>query len=154
MLISDYALGGATALLFYLPPVETDDYDIFVFVTSKSVFAPISELYEFLRKAGYSEFKDEHIMIDGSAVQVLIPPSPLVEEAVRNAVLLSYDGSHIPVMKLEYLMAILLETNRTKDKLRMDLIFESDIEYDEELVRELILRFGLVERWNKIINNS
>ncbi|MBI2092238.1 MAG: hypothetical protein HYT75_04505 [Deltaproteobacteria bacterium] len=86
-IIQGYAMGGATALLFYTEPALTFDVDIFVFLPSAkktSALLDIAPLYKHLESKGYRAEK-EHVMIEGIPVQFLPVYNSLIEEAVKYA---------------------------------------------------------------------
>lgn len=72
-IIESYALGGATALLFYTEPSLTFDVDIFVFLPSgadSKKLIDLSPLYVALASKGYRAEK-EHVLIEGIPFQFI-----------------------------------------------------------------------------------
>ena len=69
--IGDYALGDATAMLFYAEPTRTYDVDVFVLLGSgTSMLVSLSPIYDWARQRGFSE-DSEHVLIHGVPVQFL-----------------------------------------------------------------------------------
>ncbi len=68
--IENYALGGATAVIFYTEPIATEDIDVFIHVhrAGQSVLMEFQPLFDYLRERGY-EIKGEHACIEEFPVQ-------------------------------------------------------------------------------------
>ena len=123
-IIEDYAIGGGVALLFYTEPVLTYDLDVFCFMKSHGeLVLSLSPIYEYLKKRGYKPEK-EHINIGGIPIQFIPAYNKLVEEAVKNATRRSYKGVRTKVLRPEYLLAIMLQTGRPKDRTRILLLLD------------------------------
>ncbi len=80
--IKDYAIGGAHALAYYLEPVNTMHFDIFILIESDQDF------YDFRSYIRKSRFKmsGTHVVIDNTPVHFL-PGSmaPYINEAIRKS---------------------------------------------------------------------
>jgi hypothetical protein len=150
-LIADYALGGATALVYYWEPVQTQDVDIFIVLSDKSnELVNLAPIYDFLTGKGVTTDK-EYLHIDGTPVQFLVPYNQLVEEAVKSAKEVSFLGQSVRIPPLEYLMAIMLQTNRPKDRARLHDIFEEKGLFNLDALRALSERFGLAARLEALV---
>lgn len=114
--IENYALSGATAVIFYTEPIATEDIDVFVHVRAgQSVLMEFEPLFDYLRERGY-EIKGEHAYIEGFPVQFLPISKNLINEAVIGANEFELSGGvTVRVMSPEYLVAIMLDTGRLKD---------------------------------------
>ena len=114
-IISDYAIGGGMASVFYMEPVLTYDLDIFCVLAGQekglNILAPI---YKWADRAGYKPFK-EHLVIEGLPVQFIPVYNALIAEAVKNAVEKKIGRVKTRVAAPEYLIAIMLQTSRKKD---------------------------------------
>ena len=150
-IIDRYAIGGATALLFYMEPTLTFDLDVFIFLTnqSSSSFADLSPIYEYCRKNGYIS-KQEHIMIENVAVQFIPAYNSLVEEALIKAKPKKFGTVSVRVFGLEYLMAIMLQTGRAKDWARV-IQAKEETDFDEKLLKKLVQKNGLENAWHKFL---
>ncbi len=146
--IGRYAIGGAFAVMLYAEPVATYDLDVFCFLPQKGLLIDLNPLYIALAKQGYHP-EAEQVDIEGVPVQFLVPPTPLVEEALREAVDVEMFGVLSRVFTYEHLLAIMAETGRTKDKLRIAQCLESTNPRQDAL-REILERFSLLEKWAKI----
>lgn len=118
-IIKKYAVGGAIAAMFYTEPLLTYDLDIFFAPSEESEnLLALSPVYEYLKGKGYKP-EQEHIIIEGIPVQFLPLYNDLVKDAVDNAVQVEYKDTTVNVLKLEYLVAIMIQTSRPKDKQRI-----------------------------------
>jgi hypothetical protein len=84
--VRDYALGGATATLFYAEPSRTYDVDVFVLMppAPDAVIVSLETLYDWARARGFG-LDAEHILIHGVPVQFLPAHNALAEAAVETA---------------------------------------------------------------------
>lgn len=118
--IGAYALGGAVAATVYIEPAATEDVDVFVALVPPAgqLVVTLESVYSFFQARG-ADVEGERLAVGGWLVQLLPPPSPLVEHALESAVELEVEGTIVPVFTEEHLAAISIETNRLKDKLRL-----------------------------------
>ena len=118
-MVTDYAIGGATAVLFYAEPTRT--YDVDVFVTLPSGAAPalvsLSPVYEWAKNRGI-EIQGEHLMIETVPVQLLPAYNSLVEEAVADARVHDYEGVPVRVVGPEHLVALALQAGGARRRER------------------------------------
>lgn len=141
--VSEYALGGAIAIIFWSEPVATFDLDVFVLLEQTSPLVSLSAIYEWARKRGYQE-RAEHILIAGVPVQIIPAHNELASEAVTQAVEMDYDGVPVRVIRPEYLVALYLEESaRTRKRLeRVEGLLEGG-SVDESNLKLLLDRFKL-----------
>lgn len=145
-LLERYAIGGAMAVLFYSEPILTYDLDVFVFLpSSQKAIVTLDPIYSYLKKKGYKTDK-EHILIEGVPVQLIPAYNALVEEAVHEAKTVHYGKIRTRVIPLEYLMAILLQTGRPKDKERLAQMI-GKVKTDSGCLSRILKRHGLMEKW-------
>ncbi|MCB2155994.1 hypothetical protein KQI84_14015 [bacterium] len=163
-LIERYALAGAMAAMFYpIEPVSTYDLDVFIFVTPKRSalsLDPFNGLYEELKSRGY-EWQDLYLIIEGIPVQFLPAEKPHIVEAVQTAVDMEYKGeletviTHVP--RAEYLMLIMLDAGRQKDKDRFRLLWRADAEgpsfLDRQLLADLVSKYGWQKKYDEWIRS-
>lgn len=112
--IKDYAVGGAHAVAYYLEPVKTLDFDIFILIESDQDFY---DFRSYIRKSGL-KMSGSHVVIDNTPVHFL-PGSmdPFINEAVRKAKRIRVGGIPAKVLSVEYLILSLLISFRLKDKM-------------------------------------
>ena len=149
-----YAIGGAMGALFYVEPVATYDLEVFVELpedASRSL-APLQQAYEWLRSKSYA-IDREHVLIEGTPVQLLPAYNPLVEEAVRQAISRPVGGAEARVCRAEHLVAILVQTGRAKDRARLALFLE-EADLDHGRLQEILARHGLADRWNRLLEKN
>lgn len=141
--VSDYALGGAIAIIFWSEPVATFDLDVFVLQEQTGPLVSLSTIYAWAAKRGYEE-QAEHIVIAGVPVQIIPAHNELASEAVAEAVEMDYDGVPVRVIRPEYLVALYLEGSaRTRKRLeRVEGLLEAG-SVDESKLKSLLERFKL-----------
>lgn len=147
--IERYAIGGAVGATFYLEPVATLDVDIFITFKTEAGRLLVSPqpIFDYLKTRG-GTMQGEYIVIAGWPVQFLPPTSPLVEEALRDAVTRDVDGVPARAFTAEHLAAIALQTGRAKDKARLLQFVESGT-LDATRFQDILVRHGLEEAWKK-----
>lgn len=81
----------------------------------------LAPIYEYLRAQGYGADvrQGEAVNIEGVPIQFLPVFNELNEEAVERANELDYAAVQVRVMSPEHLVAIMLQTGRTKDYVRV-----------------------------------
>ena len=150
-IINDYAVGGAMALAFYTEPAVTFDLDVFVFLSptqQTKILLSLADIYDYC-KSQQCKIENAHIMIAGIPVQFLPAHNPLIEEAVRQAVVKKISKTNVRVIALEYLMAIALQTGRAKDKVRVLQISEEN-NYDKKVFKEVLHKYNLLTAWREL----
>ena len=146
--IEKYAIGGGIAVIFYIEPVLTYDLDVFVFLPqTQSELITVSPIYEYLKKKGYKAHQ-EHIVIEGVPVQFIPAYNELVEEAVTEAREIKYKRTKTRLFRIEHLLAIMLQTDRPKDRARMTQLLE-EAEINMEYLTVILGRNGLVNNWQE-----
>jgi hypothetical protein len=144
--IKKYAIGGAMGAMFYAEPISTFDLDIFVKIPRlNSGLLTLSPLYEALSGMGYHP-DGEYVPIEGIPVQFLPAYNPLVEEALENAIEHTYSQTRTWVLRVEYLLAIAVQTGREKDRVRVRLLLD-EAKIDTTLLMGILDRFSLKQRW-------
>ncbi|MGA8428858.1 MAG: hypothetical protein WB729_03480 [Candidatus Sulfotelmatobacter sp.] len=145
--IAHYAIGGAVGATFYLEPAATYDLDIFVILPAvdKGLLVSLAPIYKYLTARG-ATVQHEHIVIHGWPVQFLVPGNDLEREAVAGSLPTKVDGISTWVMTEEHLVAIALQTGRTKDYLRIMQFIEQQA-VDMKALQAIIKRYGLTEKW-------
>lgn len=144
--IEGYAIGGAVAAIYYLEPFDTADLDVFVQVkTTGSDLMILTPIYEYLINQGYKA-KGEFIDVEGLPVQFLPVFNSLIEEAVKNAHTIKFARVTTRIMRPEYLVAIMLDTGRPKDYLRISMFLEHSAVNMQQL-RAVLRRHGLMKKW-------
>jgi hypothetical protein len=133
-IISDYAICGGYATIYYLEPTYTADLDIVILVSSQDAF---HRLYDYFRKRG-NKIENVFIYIEGMAVQ-FFPGygGDIFEESVRHARKITINGIPSRVVSREYLIALLLKSYRHKDKIRIvELLPQADRGILDEIVKK------------------
>ena len=148
--ILEYALGGAVAALFYIEPIETHDLDVFVSLPeTKGRLLSLEGVYRYLSERGY-DAHEEHVVIEGVPVQFLVASTPLVEEAMSSATARDYGPEKVRVMDPEHLVAIMVELNRPKDRIRLSL-FLDETHLAMDRLFHILERHNLKEKWSRLL---
>jgi hypothetical protein len=147
--IERYAIGGAVGATFYLEPVATLDVDIFVTFQPEvgSLLASPQRIFDYLKARG-CQMEGEYLVVAGWPVQFLPAATPLVEEALAQAVEKIVAGTPARVFSAEHLAAIALQTGRAKDKARLLQFIETGA-LDAARFRDIIARYGLQAAWQR-----
>ena len=146
-IIGQSAIGGAMGATFYLEPVTTFDLDIFVLFEGDPLILTLSPIYEFLKSRGHAAEGDA-VVIHGWPVQFLPAETPLLREAVNGARKIDFEGVPARVMTAEHLMAVALQTGRSKDFARLVAFVESKVS-DAILLDDSLERHGLAHVWQR-----
>jgi hypothetical protein len=148
-IIGRYAIGGAVGATFYLEPAATLDVEIFVTFRpeSGSLLVSPQPIFDYLKARG-GTVEGESIVIAGWPVQFLPASSPLLEEALAQAVEKNVADQLAWVFTAEHLAAIALQTGRAKDKARLLQFIEADA-LDAARFQNILARHGLVDRWRQ-----
>jgi hypothetical protein len=142
LVVKDYAIAGAMAVLFWSEPVPTFDVDVLVFMPdSATPLVSLSPLWA--QKHGHP-VRAEHIEIRGVPVQFIPSPSALADEAITTAAAIDYEGMAVRVVRPEYLIALYLEpaARTAKRRERAAALLELP-SLDRGLVDEILRRHGL-----------
>ncbi len=146
--IERYAIGGAVGATFYLEPVTTLDLDVFTTIpTGPGGLLDLSPIVGYLMERGAIQ-DGEYVVIHGTPVQFLPPPTPLVEEALDSATQFDIEGVPARVFTAEHLAAIALQTGRPKDKARLVQFLEESA-FNKPRFLEIVDRHGLAASWNR-----
>jgi hypothetical protein len=144
--IESYAIGGAVAAIYYVEPFDTVDLDVFVQVRGEgSEIMILAPIYEYLIEQGY-QAKGEFIYIEGVPVQFLPVFNALTDEAVKKAQEVTFGRVKTRVMRAEHLVAIMLDTGRTKDYLRINMFLEAGA-VNMRSLNAVLKRHGLAGKW-------
>jgi hypothetical protein len=145
--IGQSAIGGAMGATFYLEPISTYDLDIFVLFDSTPLILTLTPIYDFLRARGHEPEGDAE-GVCGWPVQFLPAESPLLKEAVEQAVTVDFEGVPTRVMTAEHLAAIALHTGRAKDFTRLLAFVESGTLAADKLA-DILARHQLADAWSR-----
>jgi len=148
-IVDHYAIGGAVGATFYLEPVATLDVDVFVTFRAEpgTLLVTLQPIFNYLKPRG-GEMKGEYIVIGGWPVQFLPPVTPLVEEALKEAVARDVDGVTAQIFTAGHLAAIALQTGRPKDKARLLQFIQARI-LDDDRFQAILIRHNLIDAWRK-----
>ena len=145
-IIKAYAIGGGIAATYYIEPVLTYDLDIF-FIPAKEGLDVLAPIYDYAKKRGFKS-QAETILIEGFPVQFIPAYNDLVREAVENAATLRYRDIEAKVLKVEYLVAVALQTGRAKDKERVIRLLDEAV-IDRAILRRILKSFELTDTFRK-----
>jgi hypothetical protein len=146
-LIGPFAIGGSIAALQYIAPRHTHDVDFFADIHATGL-AVMSQIYQKASELGYA-VEAEHIIVDGTPVQILPPLNALYVEALDKSVEKTVDGMTVRVFTPEYIVAIALQTKRFKDYDRVESFINEYSALNQNALADLITRFNLGSSWRK-----
>ena len=147
-LIKRYAIGGGIAVLYYAEPILTYDLDVFCLLPKEQDnLITLSPIYEHLSGKGYRT-EGEHIIIEEIPVQFIPAYNDLVEEAIDNVVEIKYQGIKSGIVGLEYLLSIMLQTYRPKDRERILMLID-ETQIDMVKLKNILKRHKLLEKWRE-----
>lgn len=148
--IENYAIGGAIGASFYLPAMQTEDIDVFVFLpASAGPLVSLTPVYDGLRAEG-GIVEREYVRFGDWPVQILTDANPLIAEAIQDAVDVDYEGVPTRVFRPEHLCAVALQTGRGKDYSRVILFLEQN-EVDRKALASLASRYELTDRLQRAL---
>lgn len=147
--IDGYAIGGAVGATFFVEPISTIDIDIFVAFRPEPGRLLINPqpLFDYLAARGWHA-QGEYVVIADWPVQFLPPPTPLVAEALAEALPFDVDGQPTRVFSPEHLACIALELGRPKDKARLLQFIEAG-RLDPARLNAILVRHGLIKTWQR-----
>jgi len=148
-LIRNYAIGGGIATIFYIEPILTYDLDIFFIPSEEKRITTLSSIYDWLRKKGYKPYK-EHNIIEVIPVQFIPVYNELVEEAVENSADKRYGKTKTRILKAEYLIAIMLQTFRSKDREKIIKILD-ETKIDIDYLTKILQKYNLKEKFDRFM---
>jgi len=96
----------------------------------------LSGVYEWTLARGFSSLA-EHVMIHSVPVQFLPAHNPLVEQAIRHARELEYEGVKVRVIDPEHLVALALQAGGARRRERAWQLFEAG-QIDRDRLRTLL----------------
>lgn len=126
--VKDYAIGGATAVLFYAEPTRTYDVDVFALLPSadQGALVPLEPVYRWAESQGFT-IDAEHVLVHGVPVQILPAYNALVTDAIRTARVYDYQGIPVRVVDPEHLIALALQAGGARRRERAWLILQAGV---------------------------
>lgn len=147
-LIGKCAIGGGVAAIRYMESVLTYDVDIFFLpIVPDAPLMDMTPLISFLRSKG-GRADGAHVIFEGTPVQLIPAYNDLVVEAVNKAVTVSYGKVKAKILGKEYVAAIMLQTGRPKDKIRLGQMFQQSPPKKTEWMR-LVRKYDLIGKWKR-----
>jgi len=147
-LIQRPAIGEAMALLFHDEPVVTYDLDIFCLVPQSGLLVSLEPIYEALRAREFHH-EAEAVVIGGVPVQFIPAYNELVTEALEQAEERIFDGVPVRVLTFEHLIAIMVQTNRPKDRQRLTML-AGNATIDQARLSDILTRYHLLAAWKTL----
>lgn len=149
-LLEDYAIGGGIAVLYYTEPVLTYDFDVICVFPASGLLVDPSPVFEYLKSEGYLFGKEDRVEIEGLPVQFIPASAGLVEEALEHAAPITISGVATKILTVEYLIAIMLQLNRPKDRAKMDLLINNnEVTFDAAKLQEILIKHDLISKWQR-----
>jgi hypothetical protein len=141
-LVVDYAIGGATAVLFYAEPTRTYDLDVFIILPHGiDPLRPLAAIYEWSGANGYPSL-GEHIVIHDVPVQFLPAHDSLLQEAVTTAREMDYQDIRTRVVDPEHLVALALQAGGARRRERAWQLLEAG-QVDRKRLQMVLVKHGI-----------
>ncbi len=131
--------------MFYVEPFSTQDIDVFVLTPEDRIIIELPGL-DYLKARGYTEFRNEGILVEGWPVQFMPATTDLEREAYLNAEVSNFEEVPVRVVLAEHLVAIMLKVGRLKDIARIQMFLSQDAVNSDKL-EDVIKRHGLTDKW-------
>lgn len=93
------------------------------------------------------------MLLEGIPVQFIPVYNNFLKEAVKNAYVHKYDNVPVRVIAPEYLIAIMFQVNRKKDKERALRFFE-EYEIDKDKLLRILRKYDLLENYDNFRNQK
>jgi hypothetical protein len=148
-IIETYAIGGGISAVLYTEPVYTKDIDIFVYPeTTIPGMIHLLTIYDYLRDKGFL-MSGQFVIMYNEKVDFIPTYNNLVIEALQNMTTIELGNNILAnVFKPEYIVAIALQTGRSKDDARIDTFIESNI-LDFKMLLSILAHHSLLLKWNE-----
>ncbi len=155
--VGRYAIAGAVAAYNYVEPAVTEDLDILISFDrppqqAKSGLVTLAPVLSYLQQKGFSEFRQEGLVIGGWPVQFLPVADDLDAEALAQAEAVEIEISAAEgsvtsrVLRPQHIVATALRTGRPKDRIRIAQFLEENA-VDLAALCDVIGRHGLAQAW-------
>lgn len=148
--IEKCAIGGAVGSAFFIEATQTEDVDVFVHPQAgPSGLVTLTPIFDALVKRG-GTIEDGYVQFGEWPIQILSDATPLIAEAIEEAIDVPFDEIPTRVFTAEHLCAVALEAGRAKDYLRVTMFLEQDA-VDRAALRELAKRHGLLDALGRVL---
>jgi hypothetical protein len=144
--IEKFAIGGGIAALFYIPSPCSFHLEIIVQVKNENGAPRIGPLYDYLNEKGY-QFRHGFFIIEGVPVKFLFPNDRLICEALENSNRKTFKNRGVNVLRLEFLIAIRLNTKAKYFSNILDDIPGNLI--DKTFMNEIFSQHDLFNLWDQ-----
>ena len=128
--------------------MQTEDLDV---PAKRGLLVSLNAVYESLKAMG-GVVEREYIRFGEWPLQILTDATPLISEAIREAIHVDYEGIPTRVFSPEHLCAIALQTGRNKDYARLILFLEQN-EVDCQKLSNLASAYGLTDGLEKALRS-
>lgn len=145
-IVLDYAIYGAMAVMKYTEPFFTADLDVIVSYRPAPIIL-LTPIYDEFKKLGY-HWEGQHIMVEDFPVEFMAA-GELEAEAIANANIVTVGGFKTKILTPEYLIALSVKADRTKDRRKVDLLL-SQVKIDFSKLDDILIRNGLKSKFNRI----
>jgi len=140
--VTDYAIGGATAVLFYAEPTRTYDIDVFALLPSagESLLVSLAPVYRWAESQGFT-VDAEHLLVHGVPVQTA-GVQCAGHRCDSHSACHEYQGVHVRVVDPEHLIALALQAGDARRRERAWLLLQTGI-VDRPRLRALLSEHGI-----------
>jgi hypothetical protein len=140
-----YAIAGAIGAAYYIAPTFTEDLDVLIPVAIKDGLVDLGPISSFMKMRGFPP-EDVGYRVKNWLVQFVPVKNALAAEALTQSRAVFFGNIPTRVLTAEHLSAIMLETGRPKDLVRLVSFWESPA-LNKQLFRDILVRHGLLDQW-------
>jgi hypothetical protein len=146
--VTDYAIGGAMAALFYTEVTRTYHVDVLALIPSQTdPIIRMTEFYAWARKHAFNPDR-AHILIHSVPVWFLSSNDGVEFEAVQQARTFDYQGVPVRVIRPEHLVVLYVLAGGVGRRERTSLLLEAGA-VDRQKLREVLERHQLTAQWRE-----
>ena len=130
----------------YRPHIDPADFQTVIDNVTREIRKVIIGQDDAVRYSLVVVLCNQHALIEGVPVQFLPAYNALLEEALDDAQEIMYEDVPARVLRSEHLLAICLQTGRSKDRERARILREQ-AQLDQNFLADVLRRYQLEDKW-------
>jgi hypothetical protein len=130
--------------------VLTYDFDVICAFPDTDLLIDPPPIFAYLKEKGCLFGKEDRIVIAGVPVQFIPASAGLVAEALQHAVSIMISDVPTRIVSIEYLIAIMLQLYRPKDRAKLALLINNPaVSVNRVTLADLLTRYELLKKWER-----